>query len=148
VSDAAGATEATPFAEITRRFTSAPVAAALRTTAVLEITHGKASIGHDAPVEWTIEGGSVQGGFVAGMIDQAMALAVRTVLAPEDRHPTIELKVNYFRPVPAGMLIAGAEVLRRGRSTVYVEAVLEDESGRMLAKGTSTVMVVSPQADV
>ena len=143
----AATTQSAFLDEICRNFTSKPVAAALRTTAILEIAPGKASIGHDAPVEWTIDGATVQGGFVAAMIDQAMALAVRTVLDPADRHPTIELKVNYFRPVPAGLLVARAEVLRQGRSTVYVEAVLEDPSGKLLAKGTSTVMVVSGRAD-
>lgn len=147
MSHAAAASKSAHFAEISRNFTSKPVAAALRTTAVLDISPGKASLGHDAPVEWTIDGSTVQGGFVAGMIDQAMALAVRTVLDPTDSHPTIELKVNYFRPVRAGILVARAEVLRRGRNTVYVEAVLEDTAGKMLAKGTSTVMVVPGQAD-
>ncbi|HEY8491798.1 MAG TPA: PaaI family thioesterase [Dehalococcoidia bacterium] len=108
----------------------------------VEVGAGRARVRYRARPEWRIPSNRVQGGFVAAMIDHAMAAAVHSVLDPGEFHTTIELKVNYFRGAPVETLTAEAAVLRRGRRTAYVEATLYDGAGEMVARATSTFMIL------
>ena len=56
--------------------------------------------------------------------------------------PTIELKINFFRPFRTGKMIAEANVLRRGTTIGYVECDVKDTAGRILARASSTCMTL------
>src|SRR5688500_8576617 len=60
--------------------------------------------------------GIVHGGFAATLLDAALWTAVQTTIQPGEGNTTIDLKVNYFRPMSAGMgpVICEAKVLNRG----------------------------------
>ncbi len=83
-------------------------------------------------------GGVVQGGFVTGWIDAAMAHAVIAVLGDEVTPMSLELKVSFFAPVRPGLVVAEGWIERRGRKTAFLEGRLLDGEGNVLAKGTST----------
>ena len=87
-------------------------------------------------------GGIVQGGFVTGWIDAAMAQALMSLVGVEQTPMSLEIKVSFFAPARPGKVIAKGWVERAGRSTCFVEGDLRDESGTLLAKGSSTVRLV------
>lgn len=90
-------------------------------------------------------GGRVHGGYTAALLDTAMGCAVQTLLDAEQACTTMELKIAYHRPITAatGRIVATGTVLSRGRRAAFAEAKLVDADGRLLASGTSTLMIVS-----
>jgi len=84
----------------------------------------------------------VQGGFLAAMLDDSLGVAIYLALAAGQSQATIELKVNYFRPVSQGWLIGEGRVLRKGAQTVYAEATLTTEDGELAAKASTTSMIL------
>ena len=55
---------------------------------------------------------------------------------------TIELKINFFRPVWEARLRAEGKVVRRGNIVGYIECEITDEAGHLVAKSSSTCMVL------
>ena len=83
--------------------------------------------------------GVVHGGAIATLVDVAMGKAVASLI-DDDEHPvTIEMKVNYLEPGRPGLLVATAEVRRRGRLFTVVQAeVTQDEDGGSVAESMGT----------
>ncbi len=86
--------------------------------------------------------GTVHGGILCDLSDMAMGMAFMTTLKPGEGLATIELKINYLRPARTGLLTAVATVAHRGRTTGFIECLISDESGKLVAKAASTCMVV------
>ena len=88
-------------------------------------------------------GGSVHGAFTAAMLDSAMGLAVVSTLPPNVGNTTIEFKLNLVRPMFAstGEVRAEGWVLHRGRTIATAEGRLFDAAGKLIAHGTTTVMI-------
>lgn len=84
----------------------------------------------------------VQGGFVAGMLDAAMAHVVFCILNKVVILATLEMKVSYLDIARPGKLVARGWVLRMGKTIGFLEAELFAADGTLLAKGTSTVRIV------
>ncbi|WP_017669888.1 PaaI family thioesterase [Blastomonas sp. AAP53] len=102
---------------------------------------GRATIEYQAGLHMCHSGGVVQGGFVTGWIDAAMAHAAMAMAGPDVVPMSLELKVSFFAPARPGLVIAKAWVERRGRSTCFFEGQLLDGQGRVLAKASSTLML-------
>lgn len=102
---------------------------------------GRATLEYRARPEMCHSGGVVQGGFVTGWIDAAMAHAAIAANGPDVTPMTLELKVSFFAPVRPGLVIAEGWVERAGRKTCFYEGYLKDESGKVLAKATTTMML-------
>jgi uncharacterized protein (TIGR00369 family) len=88
--------------------------------------------------------GSVHGGYAATLLDSAMGCAVHTLLEPGIGYTTLELKVNFVRPMTAGVGEVRAEgvVVHRGRRTATAEGRLVDANGRLYAHGSCTCLIV------
>jgi len=71
-----------------------------------------------------------------------MGMAFASTLAPGETFTTVELKINFFRPVWEARLKAEGKVVRRGRSLGYVECEVTDECGRLVAKAASTCLAL------
>ena len=87
-------------------------------------------------------GNIVQGGYVTGWIDSAMA---HSVMIPTDfkfSPLTLELKITFLKSANPGIVIAAARVIKLGKSIAFVEGTLTNESGELIAKGTSTNKLV------
>ena len=84
--------------------------------------------------------GSVQGGLVAGYLDDVMGYAhVRStegVLAPL----TLEFSMSLLKPVREGPIIGKGRVVKAGRRVIYLEGELYDKEGRVLARARSTAL--------
>ncbi len=91
--------------------------------------------------------GVVHGGLAATLMDSAIGCAMQTKAAPGFFYTTIELKINYVRPLLAGMgrVFGEATVLHVGRQTALAEARVIDANGKLYAHATSTCMLIQPQ---
>ena len=108
---------------------------------------GRATLEYQAGLHMCHSDGVVQGGFVTGWIDAAMAHAVIGLRADQGEHDitpvSLELKISFFAPARPGLVTAKAWVAREGRSTCFLEGELLDSARQVLAKGTSTVRLLS-----
>jgi uncharacterized protein (TIGR00369 family) len=86
--------------------------------------------------------GTLHGGILCDIADAAMGMAFASTLALNESFTTIELKMNFFRPVWQAKLKAEATVVQRGRTVGYVECTISDEGSRIIAKAASTCMVL------
>lgn len=87
--------------------------------------------------------GSVHGGLACTIFDSAMGCAVHTELPGGVGYTTLEIKVNFLRPIFAstGEILCEGRALHVGRTTATAEARLTDRSGRLLGHATTTCMV-------
>jgi uncharacterized protein (TIGR00369 family) len=87
--------------------------------------------------------GSVHGGFALTLIDSATGCSVHTELDAGVGYTTVETKANFVRPVPAeGRVRCEGRVLSRGRQIATAEATLTGPDGKLLAHGTSTLIIL------
>jgi uncharacterized protein (TIGR00369 family) len=84
--------------------------------------------------------GTLHGGIYCDLADAAMGFAYAATLAEGETFTTVELKINFFRPVRKGKLIAEAKVVRAGTNLGYVECDVKDAEGKLLARAASTCM--------
>src|SRR5262247_1386932 len=82
--------------------------------------------------------GVVHGGVTASLIDSAAALAIVPLLAEDESATTVDLTINYLRPLRTGKVTATARVLRAGKRIIAVTADVEDEAGDLAATGLTT----------
>lgn len=87
--------------------------------------------------------GSVHGGVAATLCDSALGCAVHTTLEAGQAYTTVELKVNYIRPILAttGRLTCIAQVIHAGRRTATADCRIEDERGKLYAHGSTTCLI-------
>jgi uncharacterized protein (TIGR00369 family) len=88
--------------------------------------------------------GTVHGGWALTLIDSVAGCAGYSLLPAGVGYATIETKGNFSRPLTAdtGRVRAEARVVAQGRQIISAEAHLRDAKGRVLAHGTSTLMVL------
>jgi uncharacterized protein (TIGR00369 family) len=103
---------------------------------------GRAVIHYRAIPAMCHSGNIVQGGFVTGWIDSAMAHLVMAQTNFEFSPLSLEIKVSFLASARPGLVIAEAWIERRGKSTAFLEGRLLNEEGEVLAKGSSTVRLV------
>src|SRR5438552_18997648 len=96
-----------------------------------EIADGRATVMLAAGPHHTNPMGTLHGGSLCDIADAAMGMAFASTLAPEESFTTIELKINFFRPVWEAALKADGKVVRRGNSLGYVECEITDDRGRL-----------------
>lgn len=98
------------------------------------------------PGEYLANGpGSVQGGVLCTLINAAITLALGPAVRPRGTtEVTLELKVNFVRPVPigAGVVRCEAEVEYAGRQTAVTRARVLDGAGKLCATASSTTLFV------
>lgn len=91
--------------------------------------------------------GVVHGGVFASIIDAAAFWAVYYGIAdPDAGVTTVDLKLNYLAPIASGKLIASGRQIKVGRTLGYAEAQVADQQGKVLAHGTSTVIILPGKA--
>jgi len=87
--------------------------------------------------------GVVHGGLVCTLLDTVAGCAVHTTLPAGMAYTSIELKVNYLRPVHAssGPLTAIGRVVKPGRRVAFAEGEILDAQGRSVATASSSLLV-------
>jgi uncharacterized protein (TIGR00369 family) len=107
-----------------------------------DIANGRATVVLAAGPQHANPMGTLHGGILCDIADAAMGMAFASTLAPEESFTTVELKINFFRPVWEARLKAEGKMVRRGRSLGYVECEIADERGQLIAKAASTCLVL------
>jgi uncharacterized protein (TIGR00369 family) len=89
--------------------------------------------------------GSVHGGWVASILDSALALSTLSSLDADQGFTTVDIRINFLRPITleTGEVRAEGRVLQGGRRLYYSEARLTDAAGKLLCHGTGTCLVLS-----
>jgi len=109
---------------------------------ISEVDEGRVVVEIDADAKHRHEGGVVQGGIITQIADAAMGMSLLT-LQPEDQaNTTIELKINFIRPVVEGRLRAVGRVVEMKRTLSFTEAEVLDDEGRLIAHASSTCLAI------
>jgi uncharacterized protein (TIGR00369 family) len=88
--------------------------------------------------------GAVHGGLVCTLLDSACGCAVHSTLPAGTGYTSVEIKVSYLRPVQAGdELVAHGWVTKPGRRVAFAEGDVRDAEGRIVATGSSTLLIMS-----
>lgn len=86
--------------------------------------------------------GTLHGGILCDIADAAMGMAYASELGDGETFTTLELKMNFLKPVWTGMLRANARVVKRGRTIGLVECDVVDPEDDLVARASSTVMTL------
>ena len=89
--------------------------------------------------------GSVHGGWAAAILDSALALSTLAALDETQGFTTIDIRINYLRPLTreTGEVRAEGRVLQAGRRLAYAEARLTDAGGKLISHGTGSCLILS-----
>jgi uncharacterized protein (TIGR00369 family) len=77
--------------------------------------------------------GTLHGGIFCDLADAAMGFAYAATLGEGEAFTTVELKINFFRPVRQGRLTAEARVVKSGGTLGNVECDVTDQTGKLVA---------------
>ena len=88
--------------------------------------------------------GVVHGGLAATLLDSAMGCAVHSTLPAGAGYTTLEIKVNFVRPITAdtGRVVAEAKLIHVGGRTATAEGRVVDEAGKLYAHATTTCLIL------
>ena len=91
--------------------------------------------------------GMVHGGVFASIIDAAAFWSIYFGLEDQSAGlTTVDLKLNYLAPAASGKLIARGRQIKLGKTLGYADAEVTDETGKILAHGSSTVIILPGKA--
>jgi uncharacterized protein (TIGR00369 family) len=122
-----------------------PPVAQLVGFALTAVGEGRARIELEAGPQHTNPRGTLHGGILCDIADAAMALAYSTTLAESESFTTLELKINFLKPIWNAKLTAEGKVVKRGRTVGLTECDVTDEQGSLVARASSTCMTLRGQ---
>ncbi len=121
---------------------------ALLSMKLMDIGRGFAVIEIDIEKKHTQLLGAVHGGVLASLIDTVAFWAVYYGIEKQNTWLTsVDLKLNYLAPMISGKLIAKGRQIKVGRKLCYAEAEVKSENDKMIAHGSSTLMIM-PKLDI
>jgi uncharacterized protein (TIGR00369 family) len=103
---------------------------------------GRATVEFEATGRYANPMGTLHGGLLCDLADAAMGVAYHNTLAEGETFTTIELKINFLRPVWKAKLRAEAKVVRAGKTVALLECDIVDERQRLVARASSTCMTL------
>jgi uncharacterized protein (TIGR00369 family) len=86
--------------------------------------------------------GTVHGGILCDLADAAMGMAYAATLDENETFTTLELKINFLKPVWSGRLTATGYVVKSGRTVGLVDCDVHDEKQSLVARASSTCMTL------
>jgi uncharacterized protein (TIGR00369 family) len=108
---------------------------------------GEAVMSMEASSRHANRGGPVQGGVITALADTTTAFAFMTTLEKGESTTNIELKINFLRPVFEDRLEATATVVDRGRTIGMVQCDVHNSAGKLVARLSTTYMVLRGDRD-
>jgi len=97
---------------------------------------GTIEIGFTADERFVNPAGTVQGGFLAAMLDDTQGPALFAMTDGEVYAPTIDFTVSFVKAARPGRFVGKGRVVNLGRTVVFTEAELFDEAGELVARAT------------
>jgi len=89
--------------------------------------------------------GTLHGGVLCDLADAAMGMAYASSLDEGETFTTLELKINFLKPVWTGRLTATGRVVKGGNTVGLVECDVHDDKDRLVARASSTCMTLRGQ---
>jgi uncharacterized protein (TIGR00369 family) len=86
--------------------------------------------------------GTVHGGVLCDLADAAMGMAYASSLGEGESFTTLELKINFLKPVWSGKLTATGHVVKSGRTVGLVDCDVHDDKQALVARASSTCMTL------
>ena len=86
--------------------------------------------------------GTLHGGILCDLADAAMGMAYASSLDEGETFTTLELKINFLKPVRTGRLTATGRLVKGGRTVGLVECDVHDNKDRLVARASSTCMTL------
>jgi uncharacterized protein (TIGR00369 family) len=120
----------------------APPVAELIGFTVRDVEPGRAVIDFEADGRHANPMGTVHGGILCDVADAAMGIAYASTLGEGESFTTLELKINFLKPVWTGKLVAVGRLVKGGRTVGLVECDVTDASEQLVARAASTCMTL------
>ena len=110
---------------------------------LVEVERGRVVFGGHPKLAFSNPLGTIHGGYLATLLDSAMACAVHTTLEAGKGCTSLEFKINFVRPVfeSTGFLRTEGNIINVGRQIATSEGKITDENGKLYAHGTTTLMI-------
>ncbi|SDP24925.1 uncharacterized domain 1-containing protein [Paenibacillus sp. yr247] len=109
---------------------------------LVELEEGRAVFEMEASERYHNPMGTLHGGVLCDISDAAMGVAFASTLAENETMTTIELKINFLKPVWNARLRAVAKIIKKGSTIGLVECDVFDEKNSLVAHSTSTLMIL------
>jgi uncharacterized protein (TIGR00369 family) len=109
---------------------------------VIAVKSGEALIEFQATEVHANPMGTLHGGVLCDVADAAMGIAYSSNLDEGESFTTLELKINFLKPIWKARLLATGRVVKQGRTVGLVECDIIDEKGNLVARATSTCMTL------
>ncbi|MCW5978094.1 MAG: PaaI family thioesterase [Bryobacteraceae bacterium] len=109
---------------------------------LLEVAPGRAVIELQSGEQHLNPMGTLHGGVLSTIADTSMGIAHGSMLVEGETSTTIELKINFLRPVWNGRLRAIGRVVKHGKTLTLLESDVLDQQDRLVARASSTCMTL------
>jgi len=109
---------------------------------LVNIEPGRARFELDADHRHHNPMGTLHGGILCDIADSAMGMAYASTLGEGESFTTLELTINFLRPVRSAHLIAEGTIVQQGRTAGMTECSVTDENGSLIAKASSTCLTL------
>jgi uncharacterized protein (TIGR00369 family) len=109
---------------------------------IASIKSGEAVIEFEAGEAHANPMGTLHGGILCDIADAAMGMAFGASLDEGESFTTLELKINFLKPVWKARLKATGRVVKQGRTIGLIECDVTDEQGSLVARAVSTCMIL------
>ncbi|MGH7414965.1 MAG: PaaI family thioesterase [Candidatus Rokuibacteriota bacterium] len=103
---------------------------------------GRAVVAFEAGPRHANPMGTLHGGVLCDIADAAMGMAYAAGLDEGETFTTLELKINFLKPMRTGRLTATGRVVKGGRTVGLVECDVVDDEDRLVARASSTCMTL------
>jgi uncharacterized protein (TIGR00369 family) len=109
---------------------------------IAAVEHGRLVLEMESGPEFANPMGTLHGGIITALADSAMGLAYASTLGEAESFTTLELKINFLKPVWSGRLTAEARLKKGGSTVGLVECDVRDAGGSLVAYAVSTCMTL------
>jgi uncharacterized protein (TIGR00369 family) len=113
---------------------------------LIEKADGRAVVSFHPATRHSNPMGTLHGGVICDIADAAMEAAYSTTLQDDETFTTLEIKINFLKPVWRSALRAEGWVVKAGRTIGMAECDVYDEGGSLVARATSTCMTLRGEA--
>jgi uncharacterized protein (TIGR00369 family) len=137
-----------PFWDVMEGRADPPPAAELLGWELIQIDpdEGTIEVSFTATERFLNPAGTVQGGFLAAMLDDTLGPALVATLGDGEWAPTTDLHVQFTKPAQPGELRGTDRIVRRGRDVAFLAGELRDPEGELVATATATAVIRRPGA--
>jgi len=109
---------------------------------MVAVEKGRVTFELDVGPQHTSPPGSLHGGILCDLADAAMGCANASRLEEGEKFTTVELKINFLKPVWSGRLTAVGQIVKAGRTLALTDCRITDEAGSLVTFATSTCMTL------